>query len=593
MEPLLERQTSTPSPSPSLSAIRSPTLRSLASIPQLLLRSASLSQHEPATKSPRNDAFAWGWALNGQLGVEIEAVSGFAALGGNVSSPTKIPRLCVENIVQVCCGSRCTFALNDRGMVFSFGRCDDGQLGHDELSSGHSSVPRVIERLLSHRISHIACRNSHVLAVSDAKEVWSWGRGDEGQLGHGDTLSLLVPKRVSGFVGTAVRTAAAGRQHSVVVSEQGHVFVFGSSPEGQLGLGQSEHVLVPVRLQCEGMGAVVDVSCGSRHTIVLTDKGDVYVWGWNAFGQLGLNSFTNVFEPTRLPLPFAASRITCGFRQSFAADENGIWWGWGWNQYRQLGHTESHGLNHSCSVPRECSLVNALDRVSVLASGGRHTLVLTASGGVYSFGRGSDGQLGQGNIQDRDSPTLVQGLGSRCATAVGCGWAHSLAVAKPMDEGALAEDKGTQRLVTRGDLDAFFGVFFNLIISLLLITSLCKNVVGMSDEFVASHILPGAGYSLSLGSLVFGLQARAKGGNTTSLPFGLDTPILLSTVFLVMGPVYAQHGDYKQAYRVGCVLLLYDCCSCQRCCCDGSGVRGTPQAHRVGGGGGDDNDGGL
>ncbi len=50
------------------------------------------------------------------------------------------------------------------------------------------------------------------------------------------------------------------------------------------------------------------------------DKGEVWVWGWNAFGQLGTESFANVFTPVRLALPFAATAITCGFRQSYASN---------------------------------------------------------------------------------------------------------------------------------------------------------------------------------------------------------------------------------------------------------------------------------
>lgn len=114
----------------------------------------------------------------------------------------------------------------------------------------------------------------------------------------------------------------------------------------------------------------------------------------------------------------------------------------------------------------------------------------------------------------------------------------------------------------RGDLDGFFGLMVDNLVQVLLIIDLCKFVAGLPDELIYQRILPGVGVSLLIGSLFYGLQARAVARKTnnptcTALPYGINTPSVIAYAFFVMGPVYNETGDGNLAWIAGlCACLV-------------------------------------
>ena len=80
--------------------------------------------------------------------------------------------------------------------VFSWGEGDDGKLGHCSRLS--CDKPRLIEALKSKRVRDIACGSSHSAAITSSGELYTWGCGEYGRLGHGDNVTQLRPKQVRG-----------------------------------------------------------------------------------------------------------------------------------------------------------------------------------------------------------------------------------------------------------------------------------------------------------------------------------------------------------------------------------------------------------
>jgi adenine/guanine/hypoxanthine permease len=108
---------------------------------------------------------------------------------------------------------------------------------------------------------------------------------------------------------------------------------------------------------------------------------------------------------------------------------------------------------------------------------------------------------------------------------------------------------------TAGDLDSFFGLFFNGFPDLLLITGLAP-VCGFPLSFVASHILPAAAFSIFAGNLFYAWQARRLArqqgrSDVTAIPFGINTPTIFAYVFLIMAPIYARTHDANAAWHAG------------------------------------------
>ena len=108
----------------------------------------------------------------------------------------------------------------------------------------------------------------------------------------------------------------------------------------------------------------------------------------------------------------------------------------------------------------------------------------------------------------------------------------------------------------RGDVDGFFGLFFDNLTNLMIIASLGVTVCGFPTELLAGRILPGLAVSVVLGNLFYAWQARRlmrRSGreDVTALPYGINTPTMFAYIFLVMGPVYQQTQDAELAWQIG------------------------------------------
>jgi alpha-tubulin suppressor-like RCC1 family protein len=128
------------------------------------------------------------------------------------------------------------------GRAYTFGWGDVGQLGHgvgfspNVPDSYRASVPTPIAALEGVYIEQVSAGPTHVAAVDRAGRVYTWGSGAYGQLGHGDRLPSFVPRRVKALAGVNITSVAAGARHTVAVDDMGEVYAWGSNEFGELGL---------------------------------------------------------------------------------------------------------------------------------------------------------------------------------------------------------------------------------------------------------------------------------------------------------------------------------------------------------------------
>jgi adenine/guanine/hypoxanthine permease len=133
----------------------------------------------------------------------------------------------------------------------------------------------------------------------------------------------------------------------------------------------------------------------------------------------------------------------------------------------------------------------------------------------------------------------------------------------------LYPEGAAMRLFVRGDLDGFFGLALDNLVQLLLIDSLCRNVLGFPDDLLYGRVLPGVAVSLLVGNLFYAWQAHrlaARTGRTDvcALPYGINTPSVLAYVFLVMLPVKldalkagaSPEDAARAAWQMGLVACL-------------------------------------
>ncbi|KAL0643151.1 hypothetical protein Bca4012_041441 [Brassica carinata] len=340
---------------------------------------------------------SWGRGEDGQLG------HGDAE---DRPSPTQLSALDDHQIVSVTCGADHTVAYSQSRMeVYSWGWGDFGRLGHGNSSDLFTPLP--IKALQGVRIKQIACGDSHCLAVTMEGEVQSWGRNQNGQLGLGDTEDSLVPRKIQAFEGIRIKMVAAGAEHTAAVTEDGDLYGWGWGRYGNLGLGDRNDRLVPERVTSTGAEKMSMVACGWRHTISVTYSGALYTYGWSKYGQLGHGDLEDHLVPHKLEAlgNSVICQISGGWRHTVALTSDGKLYGWGWNKFGQVGVGDNID---------QCSPVQVRfsddQKVVQVSCGWRHTLAVTERNNVFAWGRGTNGQLGIGESIDRNSPKIIEAL---------------------------------------------------------------------------------------------------------------------------------------------------------------------------------------
>ena len=257
-------------------------------------------------------------------------------------------------------------------------------------------------------VKQAAAGGGHSMVLTRDGDVFTWGFGFFGQLGHGNTDDQLVPKRVGGL--TNVTDIAAGSTHSLALVEGGAVYTWGYNDRGQLGLGDHGYSTdrnVPTEVP--GVNEVVAVAAGSCHSFVLSREGTVMACGDNGYGQLGLGDTDNRDTFTVVPGLKGVVDIDAGGDHSIAATLEGevYTWGKGWG-LGQGGDDDTQRLSPTKVTG------GGLDGVVVvqIAAGYTHSMALTAAGDLYTWGRGRSGRLGHGDEVNRSVPTVVGGTGA-------------------------------------------------------------------------------------------------------------------------------------------------------------------------------------
>ena len=156
--------------------------------------------------------------------------------------------LAEHDIVDLSAGGAHTAAVTVKGAVLCWGSSEFGQTGTG--ASADVRTPSVVFWVspIRTRIASVACGGGHTLLVSQEQHVFSFGANGHGQLGHGNRRGEAKPRRVDTFEGLPIRRAVAGDQHSALLSQSGLVYTFGKGSEGQLGHGSREDALVPRRV---------------------------------------------------------------------------------------------------------------------------------------------------------------------------------------------------------------------------------------------------------------------------------------------------------------------------------------------------------
>lgn len=277
----------------------------------------------------------WGTNDLGQLGD-----------GTNISSTTPVEVLNLENVSKITLGWKHACALLLDGGVKCWGDNNSGELGRGFTNpSGGMATPDYVSGLNSgvSDISSGSAKSEHTCALI-ADSMKCWGMNSWGQLGDGTQISRRIPTDVLGLgTGSGVIKLVPSRYSSCAVLSGNRMKCWGENTYGQLGnsnLGVDS--LTPVDVILSGLASnesVIDAGQGEDQVCLLTDKGSVYCWGRDNYGQLGDGTIGgNIAQPTISLLTSGVKQLSVGRYHScviMESDEEARCWGL--NTFGQLG----------------------------------------------------------------------------------------------------------------------------------------------------------------------------------------------------------------------------------------------------------------
>ncbi|ETL49398.1 hypothetical protein L916_01123, partial [Phytophthora nicotianae] len=302
-------------------------------------------------------------------------------------------------LLDVSCGDKHVVGTSEQGYLLTWGGVCEARNKTKETAN----VPRIVQSLLHKRIVQVSCGASHSFALAEDGDVFSWGIGRSGALGHGlnaheQTFETVIsPMEVLALKGRRVVQITCGDVHTAVLLQSGQLLTCGQREYGRLGRHMANDkasdglndeysswfapVAFPNSVKC------TYAACGAAHTLAVTGAYELYAFGWNCSGQLGLGDCRDRFIPTRvvyfdavgtLSLLTIAS-VAAGKQHSLVSCPDGRLFAWGSDEMGQCG------LNSCPQIYTLPHLVASLVglRVTQLAAGEAHSTVLTSHSQQY------------------------------------------------------------------------------------------------------------------------------------------------------------------------------------------------------------------
>lgn len=339
--------------------------------------------------------------------------SAFAVAGdGRVSQASSLSAQTL-GITGISAGGDHTCAVLTTGQIQCWGDNSYGQLGNGTTTPAAEAVTVIG---VSDAIE-VSAGRQHTCAIRSDRSVACWGNGQDGALGYNSAESSSTPVPVALGADQAF-TISSGNAFTCASLLGGRVACWGLGNAGQMGIGVANTTnLVPVK--ATGVTTASSVSAGSSAVCARLVDGTGRCWGFNDSGQLGV-AFppSNQLTPVQVTGLTDATSIGIGQDHACALVGDGSVRCWGKGTSGQLGD----GNNVDSVTPVTAALTGATS----LSVGGYSTCATVTGGTVRCWGYNGDGQIGDGSTGDADTPVEVAGLTS--ATSVSTGFEHACAL---------------------------------------------------------------------------------------------------------------------------------------------------------------------
>lgn len=355
-------------------------------------------------------------------------------------------------VVASGCNACHSVIVADNGDVMTFGRNDKGQLGLGDTET--RITPTLIEDFKDINIVAAACGRSHTLFLDSNGIVYSCGDNKMGQCGTNQMAvqQIVKPTRIAFRENKPIVRIACGAEFSMIVDIDGRLYSFGHPEHGQLGHNSEGKYFTTgnkYAFHCEyaprrittfveksreghvapvGDVSIVDIACGTNHTLAVDKKHRCFSWGFAGYHRLGHSETKNELVPRSIKVfdvpgnsGRGASKVFAGATHSMALDMNGLLYFWGQN--KSSGEATMYPKN----VQDLCGW-----RIKAVSCANRSIFVI-ADDTCISWGPSPTyGELGYGEGKSKSStiPQEVKSLDGIQIMDVACGFGHTLLVAR-------------------------------------------------------------------------------------------------------------------------------------------------------------------
>jgi hypothetical protein len=209
--------------------------------------------------------------------------------------------LCNKNIIDLSYGLCHYIARTIDNKIYCWGNNCWAQLcnGRQDENRVQENNPELNELLSDLNITVIKCGAYHSLALTQSGEVYAWGDNYWGQIGCGDNFDKSMPTKVKAFNEIKIKMISCGYEHSMALTEKGCVYSWGCNQGSRLGIANTINSNTPKQIQIKDI--IIDkITCGSYHSLLLTNNGVIYAFGHNFFGQIGNGIKGDIETPIKL-----------------------------------------------------------------------------------------------------------------------------------------------------------------------------------------------------------------------------------------------------------------------------------------------------
>jgi len=366
--------------------------------------------------------------------------TGQLGLGEDVMEKTRMGLVQgLEGMVDVCAGGMHSVGLSKTGEVWTWGCNDEGALGRKVEEEEEAFVPRKVD--LEEKVVMVSAGDSHTAALTENGKVWIWGTFRDASGPIGLVTPLKTEMKPVQIMEEMVKISS-GTDHLAMLKEDGTIYTVGNAEQGQLGrVGERfssrgarrglEMLLTPDMVKVKGKknNKFKDVWAGGYDTVATSDDGKVIVMGLNNYGQLGVGGEQSALYMPTLSKAWSGkewSQVAMGQHHGLGLDNQGQVWAIGRGEYGRLGL----GKAGDAVEPTKVAELDGVKCVQV-SCGEAVSYAVGDDGKCWSWGMGTNYQLGTGADDDVEQPEVIKGknIEGRKVLAMYGGGQHAIMLA--------------------------------------------------------------------------------------------------------------------------------------------------------------------